>query len=97
MLQKHNAPVEKAAYIDAEHALDPGYSKKIGVDVNDLYVSQPDFGEQALDILETLIRSGAFDVIVVDSVAALVPKAEVDGRNGRCAYGASSSTHVTST
>ena len=72
----------KAAYIDAEHALDPGYSKKIGVDVNDLYVSQPDFGEQALDILETLIRSGAFDVIVVDSVAALVPKAEVDGEMG---------------
>ncbi|MFZ6022184.1 MAG: recombinase RecA [Patescibacteria group bacterium] len=72
----------KAAFIDAEHALDPGYAKKIGVDVNDLYVSQPDFGEQALDILETLIRSGAFDVIVVDSVAALVPKAEVDGEMG---------------
>jgi len=72
----------KAAFIDAEHALDPGYAKKIGVDVNDLYVSQPDFGEQALDILETLIRSGAFDVIVIDSVAALVPKAEVDGEMG---------------
>lgn len=72
----------KAAYIDAEHALDPGYAKRIGVDVNDLYVSQPDFGEQALDILETLVRSGAFDVIVVDSVAALVPKAEVDGEMG---------------
>lgn len=72
----------KAAFIDAEHALDPSYAKKIGVDVNDLYVSQPDFGEQALDILETLIRSGAFDVIVIDSVAALVPKAEVDGDMG---------------
>lgn len=72
----------KAAFIDAEHALDPGYAKKIGVDVNDLYVSQPDFGEQALDILETLVRSGAFDVIVIDSVAALVPKAEVDGEMG---------------
>ncbi|WKZ23874.1 MAG: recombinase RecA [Candidatus Dojkabacteria bacterium] len=72
----------KAAFIDAEHALDPSYAKRIGVDVNDLYVSQPDFGEQALDILETLIRSGAFDVIVVDSVAALVPKAEVDGEMG---------------
>ncbi len=72
----------KAAFIDAEHALDPVYAKKIGVDVNDLYVAQPDFGEQALDILETLVRSGAFDVIVVDSVAALVPKAEVDGEMG---------------
>lgn len=72
----------KAAFIDAEHALDPVYAAKIGVDVNDLYISQPDFGEQALDILETLVRSGAFDVIVVDSVAALVPKAEVDGEMG---------------
>lgn len=72
----------KAAFIDAEHALDPNYARKIGVDVNDLYVSQPDFGEQALDILETLVRSGAFDVIVIDSVAALVPKAEVDGEMG---------------
>ena len=73
---------EKVAYIDAEHALDPSYAKRIGVDINDLYVSQPDFGEQALDIVETLVRSGAFAVIVVDSVAALVPKAEVEGEMG---------------
>ncbi len=72
----------KAAFIDAEHALDPGRAKVIGVDINDLYVSQPDFGEQALDILETLVRSGAFDVIVIDSVAALVPKAEIEGEMG---------------
>ena len=68
-----------AAFIDAEHALDPVYAKKIGVDINNLLISQPDFGEQALEICETLVRSGAVDVIVVDSVAALVPKAEVDG------------------
>lgn len=73
---------EKVAFIDAEHALDPSYAKRIGVDINDLYVSQPDFGEQALDIVETLVRSGAFAVIVVDSVAALVPKAEVEGEMG---------------
>jgi len=68
-----------AAFIDAEHALDPVYAKKIGVDINNLLISQPDYGEQALEICETLVRSGAIDVIVVDSVAALVPKAEVDG------------------
>lgn len=68
-----------AAFIDAEHALDPMYAKKIGVDINNLLISQPDFGEQALEICETLVRSGAIDVIVVDSVAALVPKAEVEG------------------
>ncbi|MFA5103586.1 MAG: recombinase RecA [Candidatus Margulisiibacteriota bacterium] len=68
-----------AAFIDAEHALDPVYAKNIGVDINNLLISQPDFGEQALEICETLVRSGAVDVIVVDSVAALVPKAEVDG------------------
>jgi len=68
-----------AAFIDAEHALDPVYAKKIGVDINNLLISQPDFGEQALEICETLVRSGAVDVIVIDSVAALVPKAEVDG------------------
>jgi recombination protein RecA len=72
----------KAAFIDAEHALDPGRARTMGVDINDLYISQPDFGEQALDILETLVRSGAFDVIVVDSVAALVPRAEVEGEMG---------------
>jgi len=71
-----------AAFIDAEHALDISYAERIGVKVDDLLVSQPDFGEQALDIAEILIRSGAVDVIVVDSVAALVPKAEIDGNAG---------------
>ena len=71
-----------AAFVDAEHALDPGYSKKLGVDVDNLLVSQPDYGEQALEITETLVRSGAIDVLVVDSVAALVPKAELDGEMG---------------
>jgi recombination protein RecA len=72
----------EAAFIDAEHALDPVYSKKLGVDIDNLIVSQPDTGEQALEITESLIRSGALDVIVVDSVAALVPKAEIDGDMG---------------
>jgi len=72
----------EAAFIDAEHALDPSYAKKIGVDIDNLIVSQPDTGEQALEIAEALIRSGAIDVIVVDSVAALVPKAEIDGDMG---------------
>ena len=72
----------EAAFIDAEHALDPIYAKKLGVDIDDLIVSQPDTGEQALEITESLIRSGALDVIVVDSVAALVPKAEIDGDMG---------------
>jgi recombination protein RecA len=71
-----------AAFIDAEHALDPEYAKKLGVDVDNLMVSQPDSGEQALEITEILIRSGALDVVVVDSVAALVPKAELDGEMG---------------
>ncbi len=71
-----------AAFIDAEHALDPGYAKKLGVDVDNLLVSQPDYGEQALEITEALVRSGAIDVLVVDSVAALVPKAELDGEMG---------------
>jgi len=71
-----------AAYIDAEHALDPEYSKKIGVDIEQLLISQPDTGEQSLEITETLVRSNAVDVIVVDSVAALVPKAELDGEMG---------------
>ena len=71
-----------AAFIDAEHALDPIYAKKLGVDIDNLIVSQPDTGEQALEITEALIRSGALDVIVVDSVAALVPKAEIDGDMG---------------
>ncbi len=71
-----------AAIVDAEHALDPGYAKKLGVDVDNLLVSQPDSGEQALEITEALVRSGAIDVLVVDSVAALVPKAELDGEMG---------------
>ena len=70
------------AFIDMEHALDPRYAERIGVDVNDLYISQPDTGEQALEIAEMLIRSGAMDVVVVDSVAALVPRAEIEGEMG---------------
>ena len=71
-----------AAFIDAEHALDPSYAKKIGINIDELLISQPDSGEQALDIAETLVKSGALDVIVIDSVAALVPKAELDGDIG---------------
>ncbi len=71
-----------AGFIDAEHALDPSYAANIGVDIDNLYISQPDNGEQALEITETMVRSGAVDVIIVDSVAALVPKAEIDGEMG---------------
>jgi len=71
-----------AAFVDAEHALDPVYAKKLGVDVDNLLVSQPDYGEQALEIVDALVKSGAIDVLVVDSVAALVPKAEIDGEMG---------------
>ena len=71
-----------AAFIDAEHALDPMYASKLGVQIEDLYISQPDSGEQALEILETLVRSGAIDIVVVDSVAALTPQAEIDGEMG---------------
>lgn len=71
-----------AAFIDAEHALDPVYAKNIGVDIDNLYISQPDNGEQALEITETMVRSGAVDIVIVDSVAALVPKAEIDGEMG---------------
>ena len=71
-----------AGFVDAEHALDPVYAKAIGVDIDNLYISQPDFGEQALEITETMVRSGAVDIIVVDSVAALVPKSEIDGDMG---------------
>mgnify|MGYP001099090037 FL=1 len=71
-----------AAYVDAEHALDPSYASKLGVNLDDLYISQPDSGEQALEIVETLVRSGAIDIIVVDSVAALTPQAELDGDMG---------------
>ena len=71
-----------AGFIDAEHALDPVYAKKIGVDIDNLYISQPDTGEQALEITETMVRSGAVDIVIVDSVAALVPKAEIEGEMG---------------
>ena len=71
-----------AGFIDAEHALDPVYAKNIGVDIDELYISQPDSGEQALEICETMVRSGAVDIVIVDSVAALVPKAEIDGEMG---------------
>jgi len=76
-----------AAFVDAEHALDPDYAKMIGVNVDDLLISQPDFGEQALQIVETLVRSGGIDIIVIDSVAALVPKAEIDGEVGEFQIG----------
>ncbi len=76
-----------AAFIDAEHAFDPIYAKHIGVDIDNLYVSQPDYGEQALEIVETLARSGAVDIIVVDSVAALTPKAEIEGNMGDAQVG----------
>ena len=75
------------AFIDAEHALDPVYAKALGVDVDELLISQPDYGEQALEITETMVRSGAVDIIVVDSVAALVPKAEIDGEMGESHMG----------
>lgn len=72
----------RVAFIDAEHAFDPNYAKNIGVDTTELYISQPDFGEQALEIVETLVRSGAIDLIVIDSVAALTPRAEIEGEMG---------------
>ena len=77
-----------AGFIDAEHALDPKYAKDIGVDVDNLYISQPDYGEQGLEICETMVRSGAIDIIVVDSVAALVPKHEIEGEMGEATVGA---------
>jgi recombination protein RecA len=76
-----------AAFVDAEHALDPGYAEKLGVNINDLLVSQPDTGEQALEITDMLVRSGAVDVVVVDSVAALTPKAEIEGEMGELQVG----------
>src|SRR5450756_1653147 len=79
-----------AAFIDAEHALDPEYAKKLGVDTDNLLVSQPDTGEQALEIMDMLIRSNAIDIVVIDSVAALVPKAEIEGEMGAVSY-----THLT--
>ena len=77
----------KAAFIDAEHALDPEYARNLGVDIDELLVSQPDYGEQALEIAEMLVRSGAIDIVVVDSVAALVPKHEIDGAMGDASVG----------
>ncbi len=77
----------KVVYIDAEHALDPEYARRIGVDIDNVYLSQPDYGEQALEIVETLIRSGSIDVVVVDSVAALTPKAEIEGEMGDSSIG----------
>ncbi|KAK0329367.1 hypothetical protein LTR94_037130, partial [Friedmanniomyces endolithicus] len=71
-----------AAFVDAEHALDPVYAQKLGVNLDDLLVSQPDAGEQALEIVDTLVRSGAVDIVVVDSVAALTPRAEIEGEMG---------------
>jgi recombination protein RecA len=76
-----------AAFVDAEHALDPDYAKKIGVKINDLLISQPDSGEQALEIVETLVRSGGVDIIVIDSVAALTPQAEIEGEMGQSHMG----------
>jgi recombination protein RecA len=76
-----------AAFIDAEHALDPNYAENLGVDIDNLIVSQPDYGEQALEICEDLARSGAIDIIVIDSVAALVPRAEIDGEMGDASVG----------
>jgi recombination protein RecA len=76
-----------AAYVDMEHALDPAYAIRLGVNINDLYISQPDTGEQALEIVETLVRSGAVDVVVIDSVAALVPRSEIEGDMGDATMG----------
>src|SRR5438552_3031845 len=76
------AAFRRGSFVDAEHALDPSYAKKLGVDIDELIVSQPDTGEQALEIVDTLVRSNAIDVLVVDSVAALVPRAEIEGEMG---------------
>lgn len=84
----------KAAFIDAEHALDPVYAKNLGVDVENLLVSQPDTGEQALEICDMLVRSGALDVVIIDSVAALVPKAEIQGEMGDAHVGLPSTSDV---
>ena len=86
-----------AGFIDAEHALDPVYAKNIGVDIDNLYISQPDNGEQALEITEMMVRSGAVDIVIVDSVAALVPKAEIDGDMGDSHVGSAGSPHVPGT
>jgi recombination protein RecA len=82
VLAESQAQGGTVAFIDAEHAFDPHYGEKIGIKTDNLYISQPDYGEQALEILETLVRSGAFEVIVIDSVAALTPRAEIEGEMG---------------
>lgn len=87
VIAQAQAAGDAAAFVDAEHALDPKYARKLGVDVDNLIISQPDYGEQALEITETLIRSGQFGAVVVDSVAALVPKAELDGEMGDAQMG----------
>ena len=79
---KRRKRAASAAFVDAEHALDPVYAKKLGVNIDDLLVSQPDTGEQALEITDMLVRSGAVDIVVIDSVAALTPKAEIEGEMG---------------
>ena len=86
-----------AGFIDAEHALDPVYAKNIGVDIDNLYISQPDNGEQAMEITETMVRSGAVDIVIVDSVAALVPKAEIEGDMGDSHVGTSGKADVSGT
>ena len=83
------------AFVDAEHALDPSYAKKLGVDLDELLISQPDAGEQALEIADTLVRSGAIDVLVIDSVAALVPRAELEGEMGDTHVGLHARSDVT--
>ena len=84
----------EAAYIDVEHALEPAYARALGVDIDSLLISQPDTGEQALDITESLVRSGAVDVVVVDSVAALIPRIELEGEMGDSVVGVACKTHV---
>ncbi|MBD3363486.1 recombinase RecA [Candidatus Dojkabacteria bacterium] len=82
MMAEAQAAGGTAAFVDAEHAFDPTYAKNIGINLDDLYISQPDYGEQALEIVETLVRSGGFDIIAIDSVAALTPRAEIEGEMG---------------
>jgi len=86
-IAKLHGSAARAAFVDAEHALDANYARKLGVDVENLLVSQPDSGEQALEIAEVLIRSGAIDIVVIDSVAALVPRAELEGEMGEAQMG----------
>ena len=86
-----------AAYIDVEHVLDPSYARMCGVNTDELYISQPDTGEQAMEICDSLVRSGAVDIIVVDSVAALVPRAEIEGEMGDVTHGPAGPPHVAGT